>query len=80
MLLTTVSGPQAPTTTGQHTIMHNSEIKLFVHLTDSKALSNLLHASFYFLYIGILFARVGLQGLFPILIVTRGWGGRYKRV
>lgn len=60
MLLTTASGPQVPTRTGQHLIIHNSEIRLFVHLIDNKALGNLFLATFCLLYKGIIFARVGL--------------------
>lgn len=75
-----VSGPHVPTRTGQRLIICNSEIKLFVHLIDSRALSNLLLATFYLLDIGIIFARVGLQGLFPPPLVIRGCCGRCKGV
>lgn len=75
-----VSGPHVPTRTGQHLITCNSEIKLFVHLIDSRALSNLLLATFYLLNIGIILARVGLEGLFPSPLVIRGCCGRCKGV
>lgn len=57
-------------------VIHNSEIKLFVPLIGSKALSNLLLAVLGFLEFfsldRIIFMRVGLHGLFPTLIVIRG--------
>lgn len=57
-------------------VIHNSEIKLFVPLIGSKALSNLLLAVLGFLEFfsldRIIFMRVGLHGLFPTLIVISG--------
>lgn len=75
-----VSEPQVPTRTGHHLITHNSEIKLYMHLIDSKTLGNLLLATFFLLCVGIFLARVGLQDLFPSPLVLSGWCGRCEGV